>query len=218
MIWPILALALVAGGHYEGVCDQGRVTLTLGLDGAARYGGADFTWRREGEALILAPAEGPALTLQITEGPGEIVLTGPPFGRLWLRPTRLPGPAAAPTPPAEPPPAEAAGRWRYSASGGTLILELNPSGAFRMIQRFESPLAGAPGPDRVSVGRWTGQRGAADALILIPHGGGPVTYRFQRAGGRLLIRGGDLPTMVGFEQVQGDQIADPPPTSREKRQ
>ncbi|MFN3202908.1 MAG: hypothetical protein ACE366_31235 [Bradymonadia bacterium] len=206
----LLATAsLIAGGRYEGVCAQGRVSLHLGTDGTARYGDAEFTWQLTDDQLMLRSAVGDTLTLQIGEGPaGTITLSGPPFEQVWLTPVALPAERSMAGQAAEAVdekhrPTALISHWLHRASGGSVTLELNPSGRFRMIQRFHSPVKGAEGPPRTTTGDWWSDA-AGTELTLGPDGGPTLRYQVSRRAKVLSIRGGDLPTRVTFEHM-GDK-------------
>ncbi len=192
----LLALASLAPGRYVGIAAAGRVDLELTADGHAIYGGAPYRWRLEaspksGDTLRLTAEHG-ELALRFVDG----CLLGPPFGRVCLTSAPLPPETS---PPAPPRPEAWRGAWAHTASGGTLVLELRPDGAYEMRQ-----------PEAKTTGRW---RGDAGGFTLIPAGGAPLRYRARRSGPDLWVGGGDLPGEVRFRRFEGPRYTPPPPVS-----
>ena len=185
LLLSVFLLAPALGpGRYVGTADAGQVRLELGADGEARYGFAAYKWRLEGDVLRLE-RPGKQLELVVESVPGGFVLTGPPFGRVALRPARLP----TQTPAARPRRPEAwCGRWLHRATGGHLALELGGDGRYLMTH-------GAVGasPQRTA-GRWRADRG----LVLTPDGGASQRYTVRLTEGALFLAGGDLPIEVQF--------------------
>jgi hypothetical protein len=194
-MWISFFAALLTAGTYDGVSEAGSVRLTLREDGTARFGGAECRWASDEAALTLDCATDTYVLRGRAEG-GTIVLAGPPFGTLRLRPAADPA-ERAPAPP--PLPAAFVGTWGHTASGGTLTLRLAGDGTFEMRQ---APLgAGEP---VVTRGRWSGDDGA---LVLQPDGGRPLRYRATALGDRLRVGGGDLPTDVDLLKMAADPAA-----------
>jgi hypothetical protein len=166
-VWGwLLALAALTPGRYAGSApDWGRVWIELLPDGTATWDGVVGRW--QGTSLQVGDrtyrwVEG------CLEGPG-----GPVCLRLVAPPER-PRPVLRP--------AAWVGRWRHSASGGSLVLVLQADGRVLM--------AGAEG-------RW---RSEGDQLVLV-FSGRAVRYRVARVGPGLRVAGGDLPFGVVFSPV-----------------
>ncbi len=194
-MWISLFAALLTAGTYDGVSESGRVRLTLGDDGTARFAGAECRYTSDDAALTLVCGATTYVLRGRREG-AAVVLTGPPFGTLRLRAVAHPAeqvPAPAPLP------AALVGTWAYTASGGTLSLRLAVDGTFEM--RQASLGAGEP---VVTRGRWSGDE---SALVLQPEGGPPLRYRATALGDRLRIGGGDLPADVELPKMEADPEA-----------
>lgn len=187
LVWVLAALPL-GPGRYVGVVEGGaEVGLELRAGGAGTFAGAAVKWTLEGDVLTLRPAVGAPYELRVTESGEDLVLTGPPHGRVTLRPVEAAAETSAPPPP--PVPLPWVGGWRHTASGGSLVLRLVASGVYEM----EQPGASV---ERVT-GRWLGDL-AAGTLTLTPDGGEALVYSARRDGEALMISGGDLPTAVRF--------------------
>lgn len=196
----------LAPGHYRGVCQQGFIDLTLRSDQTAHFGGVDYTWQQQPGRLNLQRKQGADLTFTV----GPDFIEGPICGRIWLTPMAGHSAQLTPkTPTRTPkPPTEAdhaltraiTGTWRFTATGGTLLLELLPSGAMRMRQQHGDEAAPLE-----NTGRWrvtAGPLKQSGALTLETDGGGPLRYDVRWTPERLFVRGGDLPTEVGFIRVE----------------
>jgi hypothetical protein len=207
----------LAPGRYLGESASGDVWLWLKADGSAEFGGAPVQWRIEDDVLLLEGRS--AWRLTIVERKGRTCLEGPPFKRICLTAAPL---AEAPPPPARQRPSGWTGAWRHVATGGSLTLQLEPDGHYRMQQ------AATGDPVEDTQGRWHAEAVAEERrgeghpvcraqvalgtpgrlpacppnrLILLPDGGEPLPYRARIAGDTLLVGGGDLPMEIGFKRV-----------------
>ncbi|MCB9526616.1 MAG: hypothetical protein H6702_25015 [Myxococcales bacterium] len=185
--WLLGLAAALLPGQYTGQTATGQaLALHLRADGTVDHAGTTWRWAAEGDGLVLTAGAERRRWAVAVDAAGQVVLTGPPFGRATLRLMALDAPAA---PPPERP-AGWQGTWAHRASGGTLLLTLTADG------RAALGPAGEP-PARAT---W---RAADGALVLAVDGGPPVRYMARRDGADLVLRGGELPGAVVFEPVSG---------------
>lgn len=187
LVWVLAALPLEPGA-YVGVVEGGaEVGLELRAGGEGTFAGAAVKWALEDDVLTLRPAAGAPYELRVSEAGEDLVLTGPPHGRITLRPAKTAAAEASTPPP--PVPLPWVGGWRHTATGGSLVLRLVASGVYEMEQSGASI--------ERTTGRWVGDL-TAGTLTMTPDGGEALVYRAKRDGEALMISGGDLPTAVRF--------------------